>query len=46
MTDSTDISNGVAGSIVMTVLCIAVAVLLVSFYRRYKRANKNRTNQE
>jgi hypothetical protein len=40
MSDSTDINTGLAGSLVMVVLTIAVVVLLVSFYRRYKRASK------
>jgi len=40
MSNSTDINTGLAGSLVMIVLCIATAILLTSFYRRYKRANK------
>jgi uncharacterized membrane protein affecting hemolysin expression len=36
-----DVPAGVAGSIVMIVLTIAVALLLTSFYRRYKRAAKS-----
>jgi hypothetical protein len=44
MSDSTDISTGLAGSLVMTFLCIGITVLLISFYRRYKRASKNAKN--
>ena len=40
MSDSTDISTGLAGSLVMIVLCIAVTFLLISFYRRYKRVQE------
>lgn len=28
----------------MVLLCTAIAVLLVSFYRRYKRANNNKAD--
>lgn len=41
MPAQTDIPAGVAGSITMIVLTIAVALLLTSFYRRYKRAAKS-----
>jgi uncharacterized membrane protein affecting hemolysin expression len=41
MPAQTDIPAGVAGSITMIVLTIAVVLLLTSFYRRYKRASKN-----
>jgi len=44
MSDSTDISTGLAGSLVMIVLCTAITILLVSFYRRYKRANSNKAD--
>lgn len=32
-----DVDMGIAGSITVTVLCIAVAILLRSFYKRYMR---------
>ena len=32
-----DVDMGIAGSITVTVLCIAVAILLCSFYKRYMR---------
>ncbi len=38
MQDSTEINTGLAGSLVMLVLTVAFIVLIVSFYRRYKRA--------
>lgn len=40
MNDSTDINTGLAGSLVMIVLTTAFVILLVSFYRRYKRASQ------
>jgi len=40
MPDSTDINTGAVGSIVMILLTIAFVLLLVSFYRRYKRASQ------
>ncbi|MEI8149403.1 MAG: hypothetical protein WCG53_02500 [Actinomycetes bacterium] len=40
MSDSTDISTGLAGSLVMIILCTAVTFLLISFYRRYKRVQE------
>jgi RsiW-degrading membrane proteinase PrsW (M82 family) len=46
MNDSTDVNTGVAGSLVMIVLTIAFVILLVSFYRRYKRASKPENEQE
>ena len=46
MNDSPDINTGLAGSLVMIVLTIAFVVLLVSFYRRYKRAAKPTDDQE
>jgi ABC-type sugar transport system permease subunit len=46
MSNSTDINTGLAGSLVMVFLCVAVTVLLVSFYRRYKRASKNNESAE
>ena len=39
MNDSPDINTGQAGSLIMIFLTVAVVVLLVSFYRRYKRAS-------
>lgn len=36
-----DVDMGIAGSITVTILCIAVAILLRSFYKRYMRM-KNR----
>jgi cbb3-type cytochrome oxidase subunit 3 len=39
MQDSTDINTGLAGSLVMVVLTIAFVILIVSFYRRLKRAS-------
>ena len=33
-----NVNVGIAGSITMILLCSAVAGLLISFYRRYKRA--------
>ena len=46
MNDSPDVNTGLAGSLVMIVLTIAFVVLLVSFYRRYKRASKPTDEQE
>lgn len=40
MNDGTDVNTGLAGSIVMIVLTIAFVILVVSFYRRYKRASE------
>jgi len=41
MDDATqNVNVGLAGSLTMTVLTIAVALLCVSFYRRYKRAQQ------
>ena len=45
MNDSTDINTGLAGSLVMIALTVAFVILLVSFYRRYKRASKTSDNQ-
>lgn len=41
MDSAKTIDMGVAGSILMIVLTTAVALLLTSFYRRYKRAAGN-----
>ncbi len=46
MSDSTDVNTGLAGSIVMIALSIAFVILVVSFYRRYKRASKPDNEQE
>lgn len=35
---ATQVDLGIAGSLTMAVLVIAFTVLVVSFYRRYKRA--------
>ena len=46
MNDSTDINTGLAGSLVMVVLTVAFVILLVSFYRRYKRSAKPNSDEE
>ena len=46
MSDTTEVNTGVAGSLVMIVLTVAFVILLVSFYRRYKRASKPENDQE
>ena len=46
MSDSMDVNTGLAGSIVMIALSIAFVILVVSFYRRYKRASKPNNEQE
>jgi|FLOH01.1.fsa_nt_gi hypothetical protein len=46
MNGRTTIDVGIAGSITMVLLCAAVAVLCVSFYRRYKRANERSDNPD
>jgi|GEM_PF-300735 heme/copper-type cytochrome/quinol oxidase subunit 2 len=40
---TTDVNVGLYASLIMILLTVGVAVLLTSFYRRYKRAN-NRTD--
>jgi len=41
MNDTTqNVNVGLVGSLTMTFLCLAVALLCVSFYRRYKRIQK------
>lgn len=40
MPDSSDINTGLAGSLIMIGLTIAFTILIVSFYRRYKRASQ------
>jgi hypothetical protein len=37
LADSQDVNVGIAGSVTMILLCTGVTLLLVSFYRRYKR---------
>jgi heme/copper-type cytochrome/quinol oxidase subunit 2 len=39
---TTDVNVGLYASLVMIALTIGVALLLTSFYRRYKRANNRR----
>jgi len=46
MNESTDINTGLAGSLVMIVLTVAFVVLLVSFYRRYKRSAEPNSDEE
>ena len=46
MSDTTEVITGAAGALVMIFLTIAFVNLLVSFYRRYKRANKPENEQE
>jgi len=46
MNDNTDINTGLAASLVMIVLTVAFVILIVSFYRRYKRASKPTDDQE
>jgi hypothetical protein len=46
MNDSPDINTGLAGSLIMIFLTLAVVVLLVSFYRRYKRASVSDTEPQ
>lgn len=41
-----DVDMGWAGSLTVLILCISVAVLLRSFYKRYNRMNaRNNENQ-
>lgn len=46
MSDTADVNTGAAGALVMIFLTVAFVILLVSFYRRYKRANKPENEQE
>jgi cbb3-type cytochrome oxidase subunit 3 len=46
MSDTTEVNTGAAGALVMIFLTIAFVILLVSFYRRYKRASKPENEQE
>ena len=42
----TTVNVGLVGSITMILLVGAVTLLLVSFYRRYKRASENKGPQD
>ena len=42
----TNIDVGIAGSLTMTILIIAFTVLVISFYRRYTRADKKRDDKK
>jgi len=44
MSDQADINVGLVGSLTMIILVTAVTLLLVSFYRRYKRAQERGDN--
>jgi len=44
MTKSFDM--GIAGSITVSILCISVAILLRSFYKRYTRVQNRKDNKE
>ncbi len=46
MNDSPNINTGLAGSVVMIVLTAAFVFLVVSFYRRYKRASELDNDQK
>ncbi|MEI6220877.1 MAG: hypothetical protein WCP71_06185 [Actinomycetes bacterium] len=46
MNDNTDINTGLSASLVMIVLTVAFVILIVSFYRRYKRAAQRNDEQE
>ncbi len=47
MNDSTqNVNVGLAGSLTMTFLTLAVVLLCLSFYRRYKRAAKRQQELE
>lgn len=46
MSDSTDVNTGLAGSLVMIVLTVAFVILIISFYRRYKRASNPDNEKE
>ena len=41
-----DINVGIAGSLTMIVLCTAMVLLFMSFYRRYKRIQERQFPQE
>jgi hypothetical protein len=43
--EETSYDPGLAGSIVFSSLTVAVILLLISFYRRYKRLQQRRDNQ-
>ena len=46
MTEGSDVNTGLAGSLVMIVLTLAFVFLVVSFYRRYKRASETDNEKE
>jgi RsiW-degrading membrane proteinase PrsW (M82 family) len=46
MNEGTDVNTGLAGSLVMIVLTVAFIILLVSFYRRYKRTSEPDNDKE
>ena len=41
-----DVNVGLAGSLTMILLTVAVVVLLRSFYKRFNRLQKNKDDQE
>jgi len=43
--EETSYDPGLAGSIVFSSLTVAVILLLISFYRRYKRLQQRRDDQ-
>jgi predicted signal transduction protein with EAL and GGDEF domain len=43
---SQDINVGIAGSLTMIVLCTAMVLLFMSFYRRYKRMQERQIPKE
>ena len=43
---SQDINVGIAGSLTMIVLCTAMVLLFMSFYRRYKRMQERQIPNE
>lgn len=45
MSDQATVNVGVAGSITMIILCLAVGLLLWNFYRRYKRMQNRNDDQ-
>ncbi len=42
----TSVDVGIAGSITMIVITVAFTLLMVSFYRRYKRAAEKRSEND
>ena len=41
-----DLNVGLAGSLTMIFLSVAVVILLRSFYKRFNRLQKNKDNQQ